>query len=259
MTVHQHHIRCSEIWGGSCNADLDVCTSGVVASVFSAACEGPSGGDVYYFAVSDSDLLTRVVLADLRGHGHQVSLLSEWIFSALRDSMGSLDSGLILTNLNRLIFEKGLEAITTATIVSFYLGDSNLYVANAGHPPALLRKSHEQLWAPIEVESQQRMANLPLGMFRTTVYNQVSFPLRAGDRLALYTDGFVEATDSRDQEFGEGSLRASLHKYGNLELSALKEKLMSDLRRHVGGELEQDDVTLLLVEVAETSPAAACA
>ena len=59
-------IRCSEIWGGPENADLDVCTSGVIASVFSLSCDGLTGGDLYYFAVCDSDLLTRVVLADLK-------------------------------------------------------------------------------------------------------------------------------------------------------------------------------------------------
>ena len=31
-------VRCSEIWGGNGNADLDVCTNGINASVYSLAC-----------------------------------------------------------------------------------------------------------------------------------------------------------------------------------------------------------------------------
>ena len=246
-------IRCSEIWGGPENADLDVCTSGVIASVFSLSCDGLTGGDLYYFAVCDSDLLTRVVLADLKGHGHQVSILSEWLFNALRESMGSLDGSSILTELNRVLCEKGLDAITTATVVSFRVGDSNLYVANAGHPPVLLRRKEQEPWERIELQDMRDFADLPLGMFRNTFYQQMSLPLRPGDRLALYTDGLTEGTDSREQEFGEDCLRASLRKHGNRDLTSLKNQLVNDLRQHVGGPFAHDDVTLLLLEILGNS------
>ena len=250
-TRTEHRIRCSEIWGGSHSADLDVCTTGVNAAVFSASCEGESGGDVYYFAVCDSDLLTRIVLADLRGHGEQVRVLSSWIFDALRESMSSLDGSAILTKLNQVLYKKGLQAITTAAIVSFYLGDSHLYVANAGHPPVLLRKLNEQAWLPVEVGPEHVGANLPLGMFDNTAYDQISIPLTTGERLALYTDGFVESCDSQDEEFSEQRLREVLQQHGDLDLHGLKTELVNALASHLGGLSEQDDVTLLLVEIGQ--------
>ncbi len=254
-----HRIRCSEIWGGNKNADLDVCTRGVTASVFSLSCDGLLGGDIYYFAVCDSDLLTRVVLADLRGHGHQVSVLSDWIFNVLRENMNSLDGGFILASLNRLIFEKGFDAITTATVVSFYQGDSKLYVANAGHPPALLRASGQQDWQAVEVEPELGIANLPLGMFAAALYHQVSVPVKPGDRIALYTDGLTEGADACELMYGEDCLRSSLHRHGNRDLADLKDHVMNDLKLHVGGPFDHDDVTLLLVEIAqETAGFAGC-
>jgi hypothetical protein len=39
-------VRCSEISGGNSNADLDVCTNGINASVYSLACGSERGGDV---------------------------------------------------------------------------------------------------------------------------------------------------------------------------------------------------------------------
>ena len=123
-------------------------------------------------------------------------------------------------------------------------------MANAGHPPVLLRRSDEEVWNPVELHWTDGIADLPLGMFRQTAYHQVSVPLRPGDRLALYTDGFTEGTDCQDSAFGEGSLRNSLLAHGHLELEKLKDRLLDDLRQHVGGRLEQDDVTLLLVEIA---------
>ena len=249
----EHRIRCSEIWGGNQNADLDVCTSGVNAAVFSASCDGKSGGDVYYFAVCDSDLLTRIALADLRGHGDEVGVLSSWIYDALRESMSSLDGSAILARLNQVFHEKGLDAITTATIVSFYLGDSNLYVANAGHPPVLLRRLNEQEWLPVEAGSDHIGANLPLGMFANTRYDQIAIQVMDGERLALYTDGFVESTNSKDEEFGEQRLRALLQLSGHLDLQALKTGVVNALATHVGGPFAQDDVTLLLVEISQKS------
>ena len=132
-------------------------------------------------------------------------------------------------------------------------GDSNLYVANAGHPPVLLRRKEQERWERIELQDMRDFADLPLGMFRNTYYQQVSLPLGPGDRLALYTDGLTEGTDSREQEFGEDCLRASLRKHGHVDLASLKNKLVNDLRLHVGGPFAHDDVTLLLVEVLGNS------
>ncbi len=62
-----NQIRCAEIWGGNGNADLDVCTNGINASVYSLACGSERGGDVYYLSVCTHDMITRMVVADVRG------------------------------------------------------------------------------------------------------------------------------------------------------------------------------------------------
>ena len=142
MTVTTHpayRMHCSEIWGGNQDVDCDVCTKGITASIYSSACGGFQGGDIYYFTVCSNELLTRVMLADLRGHGEQVSQLSAWTYEALRESMNTLDGASVLRSLNRTLFERGFQAITTATVISFYAANSKLYFSYAGHPPALLR------------------------------------------------------------------------------------------------------------------------
>ena len=77
-------VRCSEIWGGNGNTDLDVCTNGINASVYSLACGGERGGDVYYLSVCTHDMMTRMVVADVRGHGAQVSQLSAWLHEEIQ-------------------------------------------------------------------------------------------------------------------------------------------------------------------------------
>ena len=49
-----HPIECSEIWGGNHGDALDAETGVVRASLFSRACDGGKGGDIYYFSVCSS-------------------------------------------------------------------------------------------------------------------------------------------------------------------------------------------------------------
>jgi hypothetical protein len=67
--AREHQIGCSEIWGGIQGEDLDVRTSGIVASLHSSAAVGAKGGDIYYISVGSNDLLTRIAIVDVTGHG----------------------------------------------------------------------------------------------------------------------------------------------------------------------------------------------
>lgn len=59
------------------NVDSDVCTRGITASIHASACDSEQGGDIYYLAVCSSDLLTRIVVADVRGHGASVAQMGK--------------------------------------------------------------------------------------------------------------------------------------------------------------------------------------
>src|SRR4051794_33120768 len=141
-----HRIRCSEVWGGVRDIDLDITASGLTVSLYSGACDGGKGGDIYYFSVCGHDRLTRIVLADVVGHGKSVSRVSQWVYDALVRRMNSLDGSGILADLNRMTSRHGLTAMTTAAIVSFYIGDSKLYFSCAGHPPLLVRRRGHDQW-----------------------------------------------------------------------------------------------------------------
>ncbi len=44
---------------------------------------------------------------------------------------------------------------------------------------------------------------LLMGQFAEASYSSVEQDLTAGDRLVIYTDGILEATNDEDQDFGE--------------------------------------------------------
>ena len=82
-----YRIQCAEIWGGIRNLEQDVCTSSLVASLYSASCEGGKGGDIYYFGVCKGDTITRLAIADVTGHGAAVSEISQYVYDALKAHM----------------------------------------------------------------------------------------------------------------------------------------------------------------------------
>ncbi len=242
-------MRCSEVWGGIEFIDLDVRTNGLVASIYSAACQGGRGGDVYYFSVCSSDSLTRVAIADVTGHGEAVSGVSQKLYDLLVQYMNSLDGHEILSALNREMNKIGFEAMTTAAIVAFYRADSNLYFSYAGHPPALVRRRNEDQWRPVMLEGKPGPANLPLGVLSDTRYDQECVLLQSGDRLVLYTDGVIEAPSALGDHFGQGRLLGILQNHSRSQPSEQKRAVVEALERHTGGMLDHDDLTLVAFEI----------
>ena len=77
-------IECREILGGIRDKDIEVSAGKVIASVYSSACCGGRGGDIYYFGVCKDGLITRLAIADVTGHGQSVSKISRHIYDALK-------------------------------------------------------------------------------------------------------------------------------------------------------------------------------
>lgn len=253
MPSSQIRLRCSEIWGGIRNADVDVCTNGLTASLYASASGAAQGGDIYYFAVCSSDMLTRIVIADLRGHGADASELSEWVYRALRDSMNTRDGNVVLKHLNSLLYQHGFTALTTAAVVGFYAADSHLYVSSAGHPPTLLRCRDGGPWRAVEITSSAYPANLPLGVFAETSYDQERILMQPGDRFALYTDGVLEHANREDEQFGLERLLRLLEEHRGQDLATVKHAILETLVKH-GGSAVEDDLTFLLAEVSAPLP-----
>lgn len=236
-----------EIWGGVRGNDLDAHTGDVMASLYCRAVAGERGGDIYC-AYSDATI-TRVVVADVVGHGEEASEVSEWLYEQLRLLIDSLEVDELLGHLNNLAEARGLEALTTAVAVAVDLSESRLLFSDAGHPPVLLHRRQLEQWEALRVSSGPHGANLPLGILPDTVYHLGSARLDPGDRLFLYTDGLLDAPDHSGEPFGWRRLSRVLHDSAHQRLSEVKRSVLAAIRRHTGGELEHDDTTLATIEL----------
>ena len=81
-------LECKEIWGGIRNRDVEISAGKVIGSIYSAACcEGGKGGDIYYFGVCKGDVISRLAVADVTGHGEAVSEISQYVYDTLTAHM----------------------------------------------------------------------------------------------------------------------------------------------------------------------------
>lgn len=243
-------LQCSEIWGGIKNQDVDVCAPGLNVSLYSSACDSGKGGDVYYFSLCSADRVTRIALADVVGHGEQVSQIGQWVYEQMVAKLDEFDMPGMMVSLNQRVVRKGFKALTTAVVLSYYHDLHQVYYCYAGHPPMLTRSpdgDYHELTAP----RSDHVDNLPFGVTDEVSYPLSDAPLRENDLLLIYSDGVLEAPNRDGDLFGLERLRATLVEMGNVDAMELKRGVITRLRDWTGGSLDHDDVTVIAIQVDE--------
>jgi sigma-B regulation protein RsbU (phosphoserine phosphatase) len=108
-------------------------------------------------------------------------------------------------------------------------------VANGGHPyPILVREQ-------TNITELQTEEGLPLGLMNSE-YSEIGLTLRTGDRVLMYTDGAVEATNGEGQEYGTSRLVKFLQKQG---VSA--KSVLTEAQEFASGGTLSDDATAILL------------
>jgi CheY-like chemotaxis protein/anti-sigma regulatory factor (Ser/Thr protein kinase) len=140
------------------------------------------GGDFYEVAHFNDRLV--VAVGDVGGHSlHAATIMAE-IRHAMRAYLADGHSpASVLNRLNHLMQTQLPGEIATVCLLSIDVGTGEAYLANAGHPPPLLRTA---------AGSHLIEARGPLlGVGRNTAV-EIMLTLSPGDTLVLYTDGLVE-------------------------------------------------------------------
>jgi len=242
-------IKCAEIWGGILAIDTEMTTAGLSASIFSTAHDGDRGGDMYYVSVCKWDYLTRLAIADLRGHGGQASRLSAWVYDSMQKRMNTTSGHKILSDLNGEVKSRGFDAITTAVVVGYHNTKRKLYFSYAGHPPAYVKRAGRE-WEALALDPSSGPTNLPLGILPKAKYDMDHIQMERGDGICLYTDGVTDCAGPDGEPFGDAGLVASLNRNSGLSPAGLKAAILDDLKRHLDGGPPDDDVTLLIAEIS---------
>jgi hypothetical protein len=146
------------------------------------------GGDFY--DVFGNGRSCWLVVGDVCGKGAEAAALTGFLrhtaVAYARDETSPAD---VLSRVNQAMLEQNFDGRFATAILArlgFGNGEVDVTLAAAGHPPALVAR------AGGEAEELGESGTL-LGIFSDPTIHEVSTTLRAGDALALYTDGLTEA------------------------------------------------------------------
>lgn len=202
---------------------------------------GPVSGDYCDIVIpQDEEGSLLFLLGDVSGKGVAASILMAHLHAIFRSLMkDSLPINQLVEQANRLFCE-GTMSTHFATLVC---GKGNttgeVEICNAGHClPLLVRRDRVEI-----IPS----TGLPIGMFCSGQYLSERVTLEIGDSLILYSDGFSEARNTTDIQFGVERLSALVSERRALSPPELIGTCLDELKSFRSGAPRTDDLTMMVV------------
>jgi sigma-B regulation protein RsbU (phosphoserine phosphatase) len=230
--------------------------------VFAGHCEPARavGGDYFDFWQIDDDRFG-MLIADVAGKGTSAALyMAELKGIVLSLSQSHSSPRQLLIDANRIV-SRHLDTRSFITM-TYAVVDARLrtltYV-RAGHCPLI------RLRGPRGTNSQPEILapdGLVLGLtFGDTslferVLQEVTMPLADGDVFVLYTDGVTEAMSADGDFFGEARLTELARHHAHEPFDVLRDRVLAAVTAFAGPVEQQDDITMLVLQVQDLARAA---
>jgi len=202
------------------------------------------GGDFGLVAPRPDHL--SLMICDVSGHGIGSALVANRIYT---ETMSQIERGAglapMMEHLNRFVIGSLRSSVFYFTVVAarLDLAARSLEFFGAGHPPAMIVKPGQ---APILLES--RSAILGLMPDAVDAGTAVKIPVASGDRVILYTDGFTESFNTRDDMLGVEGLAEIVRETSKLPLSAMTQEIVNRVATFRDGP-PADDMSLVAAEI----------
>lgn len=246
-------LQCLQVWGGTEAADQTLSMTGLDGYLYARPHEGAKrGGDVYYLSSCASGRITRVLLADVAGHGSTVSETAQDLRSLMQRYVNFTSQKMFMKAMNQKfaeITDEGRFATTVA--MSFLAPTRKLSLSNAGHPSPMWYRARRHCWQILGVDpedqSDQSEADLPFGIIEDAGYQQTDITFEPGDMLLLYTDALIESRASDGRQVGLRGLASRLNELNTKTPEQIIPALIERLSGEDQNDLTDDDVTALLI------------
>jgi sigma-B regulation protein RsbU (phosphoserine phosphatase) len=217
-----------------------------VAWHFDAARE--LGGDLYDFLSTDPNTLV-VAVGDVSGKGVPAALYGSFVGEVVRGrtfrrrfmpERGS--PGQVLTSLNRILHERGLEEYyCTLCYAVFDLKKRTVTFANSGLPFPLHVSGDE--WHRVE------LPGVPLGSFGASTYDETTCDLKTGDVFVFCSDGISETFNESGEEFGQGRVGETAFANRDRPAEEIVNAIFGAMQAFRGEAEQMDDQTVVVVKI----------
>ncbi len=206
------------------------------------------GGDYFDFIKLDSQRLG-VAIGDVSGKGISAAFYMTLTKGFLRSITRTiLSPKQVLMEINKLFYENVERRHFISMIYGIIdLENRQFTFARAGHNPVL---THQ----PKSGKTARLCPNgIALGLEKGEMFDQIiqeqRIPIRTGDLLAFYTDGFTEAMNSANEEFGEARLETLLSYSNNEDAEMLLQTIRNRVKAFTGNTIQHDDMTMVILKI----------
>lgn len=203
------------------------------------------GGD-FYDIIPLKNNQVGIFVADVTGHGIQAALITVLLKSEFSKFKGSVTTPReILSTMNILLYKilpKNFYVAGLVLMLDTQTGECRLVNAGVPHPYLIKTKDNEVTRIPAN--------GLILGIADEEIYQageELTFQLKARDRLILYTDGLSEVEDDRERHF-ETKMPRILASDCQKSSADIIEQLIRSAREYSKPEHKWDDVTVFGIE-----------
>ncbi len=203
------------------------------------------GGDFYGFIRANQDQAV-IFIADVVGHGVRASLIMAQIIGYLHSQPTSLTRPKEqITNLNQMLIDLGQRTDSVIPCSMLYgvidAPTGTGFFVNAGHySPILCRQG---VCGIIDLGSR----NLMLGIEEFD-YSESCHTFAPGDRLILYTDGLVDATNEKGEMFGEQRLQEFARQHISDTPDECADGIFHAVENFRQGQPQRDDETIVVID-----------
>jgi serine phosphatase RsbU (regulator of sigma subunit) len=245
-----------EIWGGNRAIDRSFEAPGIDIYVHSAPFQAShtGGGDIYYVTSCASGRITRLLLADVSGHGAPASKLAVSLRDLLRANVNTINQEKFFKEMN-LEFGRLAEesCFATAVVATYFEPRKSLSFGLAGHPYPFYYRASMKRWVHLDPKLEgSELGNLPLGVHENASYPGTTIQVQTGDRFLLYSDAFIESVNRNKQQLGMSGILELLNEMPDVSA----DEIIPFVRKTVGEMSERnlvdDDETIILGHVTPT-------
>lgn len=200
------------------------------------------GGDLYDIIALDGSTVG-FFIGDVSGKGVSASLIMAQTVSLLRViSSGSRDPAEVLFKLNNQLKPLLNGRFVTAQYLVYHAGDGSWECACAGHMPFMVAGEGAS-----RVREFAEASGPPLGLMENISYTRVNGSLEKGEKILMYTDGWTEARNSRNAEFGLEKFKEAFFSSRGSSVDDVLDHLRKLNEGFEGKDRQHDDLTALII------------
>ena len=208
------------------------------------------GGDLYDFLVLPNERIG-IVVADVSGKGVPAALymtLTKGLLASVAENES--DPAAILSEVNRHLYEVCRRKVFVTMLFGVLDPATQTFTyARAGHNPGVWRRTS------LQQSTQLRAAGLGLGLSSSKIFDRSlrseAIRIERGDALLLYSDGITEAMNAQGEEYGDQQLLDAIARTDGLSAAETQEAILADVGAFLEQTPPQDDMTLVVIRIAE--------